>query len=259
LLAEVLGPKPGATRPELLLRRKSAVLETCYPLCVALASVYLFQGQLPPAVVLFISIGGDLGMHTALVIIDVQNDFCSAGRLAVPDADAVIPIINDLTGEFRQVFLTQDWHPRGHVSFASSHPGAVSFARIQLRSGEQVLWPDHCIANTPGADFHRGLRLPLGAPIIRKGTRSDIDSYSALFENDRTTPVGLDALLRQANVGEIMLAGLATDFCVLHTALDARKLGYEVTVIESACRGIDANGSLTAAWSRMDQAGVRRA
>jgi nicotinamidase-related amidase len=197
-------------------------------------------------------------MNTALVIVDVQNDFCSGGRLAVPDADAIIPIINDLTRGFRQVFLTQDWHPRGHVSFASSHPGAVLFARIRLPTGEQIVWPDHCIANTPGADFHPGLRIPPGTAIVRKGTRSDCDSYSALFENDRTTPVGLDALLRRENVGAIMLAGLATDVCVLHTALDARLLGYEVTVIESACRAIDVDGSLTAAWSRMTAAGVRR-
>jgi nicotinamidase-related amidase len=198
-------------------------------------------------------------MNTALVIVDVQNDFCAGGRLAVPDADAVIPIINNLTHGFRRVFLTQDWHPRGHVSFASSHPGHLPFARITLPCGEQVLWPDHCVENTPGADFHPGLRIPLGSTVVRKGTRREIDSYSAILENDRQTPVGLDALLRQGNVGQIMLAGLATDFCVLHTALDARSLGYEVTVIESACRGIDANGSLPAAWSQMNAAGVRRA
>jgi nicotinamidase/pyrazinamidase len=189
----------------------------------------------------------------------VQNDFCAGGSLAVPDADAVIPTINDLAHGFRHLFLTQDWHPPGHVSFASSHPGGLPFACIPLPQGEQMLWPDHCIEHTPGAAFHPGLRIPPGATVVRKGTRQEMDSYSALLENDRRTPVGLDALLRRADVGEIVLAGLATDWCVLHTALDARRLGYEVTVIESACRGIDTAGSLAAAWSRMEDAGVRRA
>jgi len=198
-------------------------------------------------------------MNTALVIVDVQNDFCSGGRLAVPDADAVIPIINDLTGCFHHVFLTQDWHPRGHVSFASSHPGRLPFTRISLPSGEQVLWPDHCVAGSPGAELHPGLRIPFNATVVRKGTRKNLDSYSAIFEADRRTPGRLDGLLRRGSIGEIMLAGLATDFCVLHTALDARSLGYEVTVIESACRGIDTDGSLAAAWELMQAAGVRRA
>jgi nicotinamidase/pyrazinamidase len=198
-------------------------------------------------------------MNTALVIVDVQNDFCAGGSLAVPDADAVIPTINDLAHGFRHLFLTQDWHPPGHVSFASSHPGRLPFGRIPLPQGQQMLWPDHCIENTPGAAFHPGLRIPSTATVVRKGTRQEMDSYSALLENDRRTPVGLAALLRRADVGEIMLAGLATDWCVLHTALDARGLGYEVTVIESACRGIDTDGSLAAAWSRMEDAGVRRA
>jgi len=198
-------------------------------------------------------------MRTALVIVDVQNDFCAGGRLAVPDADAVIPVINGLAAGFRRVYLTQDWHPRGHVSFASSHPGQRPFARITLPHGEQVLWPEHCVENTPGAEFHPALRITFGASVVRKGTRGDMDSYSAILQNDRRTPVGLDALLRRDEVGAIMVAGLATDFCVLHTALDARALGYEVTVIESACRGIDADGSLAKAWMRMAAAGVRRA
>jgi nicotinamidase-related amidase len=198
-------------------------------------------------------------MSTALVIIDVQHDFCSGGALAVPDADAVIPIINDLSRSFRHVFFTQDWHPRGHVSFASSHPGHAPFSCLTLPYGEQVLWPDHCVANTPGAEFHRSLQIPFGSTVVRKGTRQNIDSYSAFFENDRTTPVGLDALLREAKVGEIALAGLAMDFCVLHTALDARTLGYTVTVVDAACRGIDTDGSLERAWKQMAEAGVRRA
>lgn len=198
-------------------------------------------------------------MNTALVIVDVQNDFCSGGRLAVPDAEAVIPVIHGLMQGFRRVFLTQDWHPRGHVSFASSHPGQPPFSRLTLPSGEQVLWPDHCIEHTHGAEFHPGLQVPADAVVIRKGTRREIDSYSGFLENDRTTPVGLDAMLREAGVGSITIAGLATDFCVLHTALDARTLGYEVTVFESACRGIDADGSLAAAWAQMQAAGVQRA
>lgn len=198
-------------------------------------------------------------MNSALVIIDVQKDFCAGGPLAVPDADAVIPVINELIRGFRHVFLTQDWHPSGHVSFASSHPGHEPFSRITLPSGEQVLWPDHCVENTPGAEFHPALEVPSGSPVVRKGTRRDIDSYSAFLENDRKTPVGLDALLRKSGVGEITVAGLATDFCVLHTALDARSLGYDVTVVEAACRGIDADGSLGAAWKRMADVGVRRA
>lgn len=198
-------------------------------------------------------------MNTALVIVDVQSDFCSGGALAVPDADAVIPVLNELIAGFGLVFFTQDWHPRGHVSFASSHHGKLPFSRISLPHGEQILWPDHCVAETHGSGFHSHLRVPPDAKVIRKGTSRYQDSYSAFFENDRKTLVGLDALLREAGVVEIFLAGLATDFCVLHTALDARTLGYDVTVIESGCRGIDTDGSLAAAWDQMAQAGVRRA
>jgi nicotinamidase/pyrazinamidase len=198
-------------------------------------------------------------MNTALVIIDVQNDFCSGGALAVPNADSVIPVINRLMPSFRHVFLTQDWHPEGHVSFASSHPGHLPFNRMTLPYGEQILWPDHCVEGTRGAQFHPGLEIPSGSTVVRKGTCKDIDSYSAFLENDHTTLVGLDALLREANVRAIVLAGLATDFCVLYSALDARKLGYDVTVVETACRGIDTEGSLAAAWIRMTDVGVRRA
>lgn len=197
--------------------------------------------------------------NTALVIIDVQNDFCSGGALAVPHAEAILPVVNSLIRDLRRVFFTQDWHPRGHVSFASSHPGQHPLSRITVPYGEQVLWPDHCVENTAGAAFHPALEVPPDATVIRKGTHRDIDSYSAFLENDRKTPLGLDTLLRQADVREIMLAGLATDFCVLHTALDARTLGYEVTVVESGCRGIDTDGSLAAAWTQMAEAGVRRA
>jgi nicotinamidase/pyrazinamidase len=197
-------------------------------------------------------------MTTVLVIVDVQVDFCAGGSLAVPEAEAILPVVNGLMHEFRRVIVTQDWHPSGHVSFASSHPGKSPFSRITLPYGEQILWPDHCIAGTDGAAFHPRLEVPPSAGIVRKGVHPNVDSYSAFVEADGTTPVGLDPLLRTADVREIVLAGLATDFCVLHTALDARRLGYDVTVIEAGCRGIDTDGSVAAAWERMDAAGVRR-
>jgi len=195
---------------------------------------------------------------TALVIIDVQVDFCTGGSLAVPDAEAILPIVNVLMRDFRHVIVTQDWHPLGHVSFASSHPGRRVFDRIPLPSGEQILWPDHCVAGSAGAALLPRLEIPPSAEIVRKGVHRHVDSYSAFFEADGTTPVGLDQLLRAADVRAIVLAGLATDFCVLHTALDARRLGYDVTVVEAGCRGIDSQGSLAAAWARMTAAGVRR-
>ena len=197
-------------------------------------------------------------MTTALVIVDMQVDFCAGGSLAVPDAEAILPVVNGLMHEFRRVILTQDWHPPGHVSFASSHPGKPPLSRITLSYGEQILWPDHCIAGTDGAAFHPRLEVPPSAGVVRKGIHRQVDSYSAFFEADSRTPVGLAPLLNAAEAREIVLAGLATDFCVLHTALDARRLGYDVTVIEAGCRGIDTNGSLAAAWERMDAAGVRR-
>ena len=198
-------------------------------------------------------------MNAVLVVVDVQNDFCAGGPLAVPDAEAILPVVNRMMRDFRHVVLTQDWHPAGHLSFASSHPGQRAFGRITLPYGEQVLWPDHCVAGTPGAAFHPSLTIPADATVVRKGIRRDIDSYSAFFENDRTTPVGLDAHLRGIDAVELVLVGVATDFCVLHTALDARALGYDVAVIESGCRGIDHDGSLAEAWGRMAGAGVRRA
>ena len=193
-----------------------------------------------------------------LIIVDIQNDFCSGGALAVPDAEGILPIVNGLIRDFQHVIVTQDWHPPSHVSFASSHPGHLAFSRITLPDGDQVLWPDHCVAGTHGAAFHPGLQIPAGATVVRKGVNLNLDSYSAFFENDRHTPVGLNDVLRKTQAGEITLAGLATDYCVLHTALDARALGYEVTVIESGCRGIDLNGTVADAWVRMESAGVRR-
>ena len=171
----------------------------------------------------------------------------------------MVPVINRLAAWFFQVVLTQDWHPPGHVSFAASHPGRQPFETIQLPYGEQVLWPVHCVQGTPDADFHPGLRIPQAHAIVRKGWRADGDSYSAFVEADRQTPTGLAGLLRELGVRHVVLCGLATDFCVAWSALDARAAGFEATVVEDACRAIDLNGSLARAWTQMHAAGVRRA
>jgi nicotinamidase/pyrazinamidase len=196
---------------------------------------------------------------SVLVVVDVQRDFCAGGALEVPDAEAILPVVNGLVAAFGRVIVTQDWHPADHVSLASSHPGRRVGDRVTLPAGEQLLWPDHCIAGTAGAELHPDLLVPPHAVVLRKGVRRDGDAYSAFFENDGLTPVGLEALLRETDAREVVLAGLATDFCVLHTALDGRRLGYDVTVVEAGCRGIDLNGSLAAAWKQMRAAGVRRA
>jgi nicotinamidase/pyrazinamidase len=194
----------------------------------------------------------------ALVVIDTQNDFCPGGALAVPQGDAVVAVINRLVPRFARVLLTQDWHPRGHVSFASSHPGRRPFDTIQVSYGEQVLWPDHCIPGTAGAEFHPALDTERAQLIVRKGTNPMIDSYSALYENDHRTSTGLAGYLRERGVRRLFLAGLATDFCVQYSALDARKEGFEVFVLDDAVRGIDLQGSLEKAWGRMSEVGVRR-
>jgi nicotinamidase/pyrazinamidase len=194
----------------------------------------------------------------ALIGIDVQNDFCPGGALAVPRGDEVVPVINRLAGRFRHVVLTQDWHPKAHVSFASSHPGRQPFETIQVAYGEQVLWPDHCIPGTRGAEFHPGLDTRPAALVVRKGNDPAIDSYSALYENDHRTSTGLAGYLRERGVRRLFLAGLATDFCVQYSALDALREGFEVFVVEDGVRGIDLDGSLAAAWTRMAEEGVRR-
>lgn len=193
-----------------------------------------------------------------LLVIDVQNDFCADGALAVPDGDAVVPVINRLGERFDHIALTQDWHPPGHSSFATTHPGAAAFTSVTMPYGEQTLWPDHCIQGTAGAAFHPQLALPRAELIVRKGFRSAIDSYSAFFENDRRTPTGLAGYLRERGFRRVFLAGLATDFCVYYSALDARRLGFDVVLIEAACRGIDLGGSMGAAWAGMAAAGVER-
>jgi nicotinamidase/pyrazinamidase len=195
----------------------------------------------------------------ALIVIDVQNDFCAGGALAVPDGDAVVPVVNDLMAGFPLVVLTQDWHPPGHASFASSHAGRRPFEEIQLAYGPQILWPDHCVPGTRGAEFHPGLDLRPAALILRKGTDPRVDSYSAFFENDHETPTGLVAYLRERGARRVVLVGLATDYCVLYTALDASAQGFEVVVVERGVRGIDLDGSLERAWKRMAETGVTRA
>ena len=194
-------------------------------------------------------------MSQALIVVDVQNDFCPGGALAVPGGDEVVAPINAMMNRFDAVILTQDWHPAGHSSFASAHPGNAPFETVEMPYGTQVLWPDHCVQGTEGAAFHKDLRTD-GDLIIRKGYRAGIDSYSGFFENDRTTPTGLEGYLRSRGITDLTLAGLATDFCVAFTALDAVRLGFAVTVDLAACRAIDLEGSLQAARSQMKDAGV---
>ena len=193
-------------------------------------------------------------MH-GLIVIDVQNDFCPGGALAVPEGDAVVAPINAMMADFDAVILTQDWHPAGHSSFASSHTGKAPFEMIDMAYGPQVLWPDHCVQGSPGAAFHPALRTDADL-ILRKGFRAAIDSYSGFFENDRSTPTGLEGYLRSRGITRLTLVGLATDFCVQYSALDAARLGFAVEVRMQACRAIDLDGSLAAAVSAMKAAGV---
>ena len=195
---------------------------------------------------------------TALIVVDVQNGFVAGGGLPVPDGASVVPVINRLARRFVNVVLTQDWHPRGHASFASSHPGRQPYDVIELAYGPQVLWPDHCVQGTTDAALHPGLDVPHAQLIIRKGYHPGVDSYSAFQEADRTTPTGLDGYLKQRAITRLFVVGLATDFCVAWTALDARRAGYETWVVEDATRAIDVNGSLAAAWRDMAAAGVQR-
>ena len=187
------------------------------------------------------------GHGDVLLVVDPQNDFCPGGALAVPSGDAVMPVINRLAERFEHAVLTQDWHPRGHLSFASSHPGRKPYDTVALPYGEQILWPDHCVQESAGAAFHRGLRLPRAELIIRKGYHRDIDSYSAFYENDRRTPTGLGAYLRERELTRIFIAGLALDYCVRFSAEDARDQGLTVLLVEDACRGIGVGDSMAAA------------
>lgn len=193
----------------------------------------------------------------ALVVIDLQNDFCPGGALAVTGGDEIVPLVNDMIRNTEHVVLTQDWHPAGHSSFASSHQGSKPFETITMPYGEQTLWPDHCIQGSLGADFHSGLAWTKAELVVRKGFRTAIDSYSAFFENDHKTPTGLAGYLKERGIGSIVLAGLATDFCVAYSALDAVKQGFETSVRLDACRGINLNGSVDAMVKRMREAGVK--
>jgi len=194
--------------------------------------------------------------HEALIVIDVQNDFCPGGALAVAGGDAIIPRINAMMADFATTVLTQDWHPAGHSSFAASHPGAAPFSLAEMPYGPQVLWPTHCVQGSAGAEFHAALQQDAAHLVLRKGFRPAIDSYSAFFENDRTTPTGLEGYLRARGVRRIVLVGLALDYCVAYSALDAARLGFGVTVIEGATAAIDLAGSRAAMLLRMQTAGV---
>lgn len=193
-----------------------------------------------------------------LLVIDVQNDFVPGGALPVPQGDEVVPLINGIARRFANVILTQDWHPRRHVSFASSHPNTKPFDRIKLRYGEQILWPDHCVQGTDGAAFHPALAIPHAQLVLRKGYHDHTDSYSAFLEADRKTKTGLDGFLRARGFKRVFCAGLATDFCVAWSAIDARKFGFSAVMIEDACREIDTDGSLDDAWRKLRAARVQR-
>jgi nicotinamidase/pyrazinamidase len=198
------------------------------------------------------------GADEVLLAVDVQNDFMPGGALAVARGDEIVPIVNRLAREFSHVVLTQDWHPRGHISFAANHAGRAPFETMTLPYGEQVLWPTHCVQDTEGAALHRDLDVPHARLVIRKGHHADVDSYSAFVEADRKTPTGLAGYLHDVGVTHVYLCGLATDYCVAWSALDARSAGFAVSVIEDACRAIDLNGSLAKAWEDMTAAGVGR-
>lgn len=195
---------------------------------------------------------------SVLLVIDVQNCFLPGGSLAVKDGDQVVPVINRIAKGFANVAMTQDWHTAGHVSFASSHPGKKPFEVVDLSYGKQVLWPDHCVQGTEGAALSKDLSIPQAELILRKGFHKDVDSYSAFTEADGKTSTGLAKYLEARGLRRVFVAGLATDFCVAWSALDARKAGFETYVVEDACRGIDTQGSLAKAWADMDKAGVKR-
>jgi nicotinamidase/pyrazinamidase len=195
--------------------------------------------------------------NEVLLVIDVQNDFCPGGRLAVPAGNEVVPVVNRLARDFRHVVLTQDWHPEGHSSFASRHPGQAPFSAIAMPYGPQTLWPDHCVWETHGAAFHEDLDIPHAELILRKGFRKEIDSYSAFFENDHRTPTGLLYYLRERGLRRVVCVGLAFDFCVRYSAEDAASHGFDTIVIEEACRAIDLNGSAAATKASFRDRGIK--
>ena len=222
------------------------------------ASVTLAAGMVAGAARVFAQSRIKLGAKDALIVVDVQNCFVPGGSLAVAKGDEIVPLINALAKSFESVVLTQDWHTPGHVSFASSHAGKKPFEAVKLPYGNQILWPDHCVQGTDGASLHKDLAIPTAQLVIRKGYHKNVDSYSAFLEADGKTKTGLDGYLKGRGINSVYVCGLATDFCVAWTALDARKLGFAAAVIEDACRGIDTQGSLAAAWDNMKKAGVKR-
>jgi len=222
------------------------------------AGVTLAAGMVAGAARVFAQSKIKLGAKDALIVVDVQNCFVPGGSLAVAKGDEIVPLINTLAKNFENVVLTQDWHTPGHVSFASSHAGKKPFEAVKLPYGNQILWPDHCVQGTDGANLHKELAIPTAQLVIRKGYHKNVDSYSAFLEADGKTKTGLDGYLKGRGINSVYVCGLATDFCVAWTALDARKLGFAATVIEDACRGIDTQGSLAAAWDNMKKAGVKR-
>jgi nicotinamidase/pyrazinamidase len=195
---------------------------------------------------------------SVLIVVDVQNCFLPGGSLAVKDGEQVVPVINRIAQKFAHVVLTQDWHTPGHISFASTHPGKAPFEVIKLPYGDQVLWPDHCVQGTPGADIAKDIAIPHAELVVRKGFNKNMDSYSAFVEADHNTPTGLGGYMKERGLARIFVAGLATDFCVAWTAMDAQRAGFETFVIDDASRGIDNRGSLAAAWAAMEKAGVKR-
>jgi len=198
-----------------------------------------------------------IGAQDVLLVVDIQNDFCPGGGLAVPRGDEVVPLINGLAAKFAHVVLTQDWHPRGHLSFASAHPGKQPYQTIDVAYGTQVLWPDHCVQATEGAAFRKDLAIPHAELVLRKGYHREIDSYSAFYENDRKTRTGLTGYLGERGFRRVFLAGLAFDFCVRYSAEDARREGFEAIVIEDVCRGIDVDGSMAATRALFAAKGIR--
>ncbi len=196
--------------------------------------------------------------NAALIVVDVQNDFCPGGALAVPQGDEIVPLVNRLAQKFETVVITQDWHPASHISFAANHLGTQDFETIELGYGTQVLWPVHCVMNSPGAALHNDLSIPHASLLLRKGLHNNVDSYSAFLEADRATKTGLDGYLHARGIKDLYLCGLATDFCVAWSAEDARNFGFRATIIEDSCRAINLNGSLEAAWTRLASAGVAR-
>jgi nicotinamidase/pyrazinamidase len=199
---------------------------------------------------------GPIGPRDVLLVVDVQNDFCSGGKLAVPGGEEVVPALNRLATQFEHVVLTQDWHPAGHSSFASSHPGRSPYDTVELAYGPQILWPDHCVQGTPGAQFRKELNITQAELILRKGYHREVDSYSAFYENDRNTHTGLAGYLRERGLERVFIAGLAFDFCVRFSAEDAKREGFSVAVVEDASRGIDVNGSIFATRQALAGLGI---